>query len=74
MLPRIYYLLWSPMASCSLFPSFSTPQWVPMSRDAQAAPPCIQFGQPHSGPSPLNLPNKDLLQHDEYFSGPRVLN
>ncbi|KAG2352761.1 hypothetical protein BDR07DRAFT_1436145 [Suillus spraguei] len=33
MLPSIYYLLRGPMASCSLFPSFSTPQWVPMSTE-----------------------------------------
>ncbi|KAG2352342.1 hypothetical protein BDR07DRAFT_1438064, partial [Suillus spraguei] len=33
-----------------------------------------QFGQPHPGPSPLNLPKRNLPRHDEYFSGPQLPN
>lgn len=54
-------------------PMYPNQHGISQDRQSQMSGP-HQFGQPHPGPSPLNLLNDDLPQHDEYFSGPRLPN
>ncbi|KAG2043687.1 hypothetical protein BDR03DRAFT_1054589 [Suillus americanus] len=54
-------------------PMYPNQHGISQDRQSQMSGP-HQFDQPHPVPSPLNLLNDDLPQHDEYFSGPRLPN